>query len=164
MNRLMQYFNFVGVMVLVVLCAVQWRNNSRLVDQNADLERTRQEQLAKLAEQDKNLKGALSDLDDSRQQFSKSTADLKDAQAKLSADAIERTQLTAQRDQLKSNLNQWIAAVAERDAALKKQDASFLKLQQDRNEAVSKFNDLVAKYDGLVKELNEARARLAAAH
>ena len=38
------------------------------------------------------------------------------------------------------------------------------KLAGERNEAVARFNDLAGKYNGLVKDLNEARAKLAGGH
>ncbi len=66
MNRTLNYLNLVGVVLLAVLCALQWRRDSRLNLLAIDLEKTRQAQASKLAEQDAMLKQNASDLDDLR--------------------------------------------------------------------------------------------------
>jgi septal ring factor EnvC (AmiA/AmiB activator) len=135
MNRIIQYLNLFGVLALAVLCAAQWQTNGQLNGDVNRLDKTRIDQAAKIADQDATLKQTTADLDDSRQRLSISESDLKDATAKLAA-------ITAERDQLKANLQKWVAAVAARDDAIRK-------LSSDRDEAVKKYNDLVGKYNAL---------------
>ena len=161
MNRLLQIINFVGVLALAGLCAYQWKDNGRLHEEMDRLDRTRQEQAAKIADQEKTIAGNVTDLETARDNLSKSEASAKETQGKLSAEVAAnkqlttaRDQLTTERDQLKAAISQWSAAVSQRDDALKQAGVQMQKLLADRNEAVGKFNDLASKYNGVVKELN----------
>lgn len=170
MNRILQVLNFIGILILVGLCTVQWKDNGRLNAQGEDLERTRDEQAAKIADQDKTIKGLNSDLDDVRGKLATSDAALKETQGKLTAALTERDHLTAQRDQLtadvnayKANQEKWEAAVKERndriarDADEIKQDVERVKdAEAKRNDAVNQYNDLVNKYNAVVKQLDDA--------
>ena len=49
MNRMLQWVNFLGVLVLAGLCVVQWKVNRRLNLETADLERVRIAQDAKVS-------------------------------------------------------------------------------------------------------------------
>jgi chromosome segregation ATPase len=173
MSRFVSFVNFLGVALLVVLCGIQWKANRQLHLQATELEQTRLEQKAQLAERDKMIKGYLADLDDFRERVRLSESQLKELDDKLGAMTRERNrlvgerdQLLAQRDQMKATLDKWVAAVKERDAAIKDRDAALKdaavkaqKLMVDRNDAVSRFNELVGKYDTVVKDLNAARAK-----
>jgi uncharacterized coiled-coil DUF342 family protein len=159
MSRFMQWFNFAGIFALTVLCAFQWRTNLRLNLHVIDLGNTRLQQLAKIAEQDKTIKGEAADLDDFRERLTLSETALKEAEEKFNALANERDKLVAERDQLKANLDQWMAAVAARDAALKQANEQVKTLADARNDAVAKFNDLADKYNALVKEVEKARVK-----
>ena len=77
------YFNIPGVMSLAVLCAVQWQVNRRINLQAIDLEKTRQEQVLKIAEQDRTIKGYASDLEDFRRRLEQSDAALREAETKI---------------------------------------------------------------------------------
>jgi chromosome segregation ATPase len=168
MNRLLQIVNLLGVLALAGLCAYQWKDNGRLHGDLESLERTRQEQATKIADQEKTIQGNVADLEAVRDNLSKSEASLKETQGKLSAEMATNKQLTTARDQLaaeheqdKAAIEKWSAALALRDDALKKRDdalkeanAQMQKLMADRNDAVGKFNDLVSKYNGVVKQLN----------
>jgi hypothetical protein len=74
----------------------------------------------------------------------------------------EVRQLTQERDLLKASVTDSAAAVATRDERLKEFATQLEEVATGRSEAVTKFNDLAEKYNGVVKDLNEARARLAA--
>ncbi len=139
MNRFLAIFNGLGVGVLAVLCAVQWQANSRLENIVEQLDKTRIEQSAKIAEQDRTLKDNAADLEDLRQRLSMSESQLEKA--------------TAEGTQLKATLAKWMAAVKERDAALKQAGERIQKLAGERNEAIQKFNDLADKYNSLVKQM-----------
>ena len=164
MNRFLQILNFLGVLVLVWLCTFQWKDNGRLHAAGEDLERTRQEQAAKIAEQEKALQGYQADVDDLREKLSKSDANLKQTQGKLATATTERNQitaardqLTADRDQLKAAIEKWNAAVAQRDEAIKGAAEQVQKSQAERNEAVTRFNDLVTKYNAAIKDLESRK-------
>lgn len=164
MNKILQILNFLGVLVLVWLCTFQWKDNGRLHAAGEDLERTRQEQAAKIAEQEKALQGYQADVDDLREKLSKSDANLKQTQGKLATETTERNQiaaardqLTAERDQLKAAIEKWSAAVAQRDEVIKGAGEQVQKSQAERNEAVTRFNDLVTKYNATVKDLESRK-------
>lgn len=153
MNRFLQWFNLAGVLALAVLCVLQWRMNRQLnLDLNA-AEKTRQQQAARLDEQEKRLKGGASDLDGFREQLTRATTSLKETETKLAALDRQVKQLTNERDQLKTSVTNWAAAVSARDAQLKQAGTDLKKLAEDRNAAVLKFNELAAKQNELVKEL-----------
>jgi len=154
MNRLMNSFNFVGVLVLTVLCIIQWQANSQFNAQLNRANQTRLDQAAKLVEQEATLNQNATDLADVRQRLSLAEVDLKDAQDKLAASEQQCNGLIAQRDQLKATLDKWEAAIADRDRALKQAGDQIQTLTADRNQAVQKFNDLADKYNAVVKQLN----------
>ena len=161
MNRFLGYFNLFGVFALTLLSAAQWRTNSRLNLEEIELEKTRLEQVAKIAEQDKAIKGCAADLEEFRGRLTKADASLHDTESRLAATAAERdqlsedrTRLAEERGRLRANLDHWIAAVTERDKALKQAGEDIQKLCADRNEAVTRFNELVGKYNAMVKAAN----------
>jgi len=161
MNRLLTLVNFLGVLALAGLCALQWRTNTALTQTADRLEQTRLEQSAKIAEQEKSLKSITADLDDTRQKLTKSESSLTDAQRKIVADATEKSQILAQRDQLtqqrddlKTAVEKWTAAVSDRDHALNQANDQLQRAQNERNDAATKYNDLVTKYNQAVKDLS----------
>ena len=143
MTRFFLIFNFLGVAVLCVLCAAQWQTNSRLENSVEQLDKTRIEQSAKIAEQTITLKDDAADLSDLRQRLPMSESELKNA-------VTERDHFAAESKQLKTALDKWMAAVAARDAALRQAGDQIQKLSTERNDAVRKFNDLAGKYNALV--------------
>lgn len=143
MTRFFLIFNFLGVAVLCVLCAAQWQTNSRLENGVEQLDKTRIEQSAKIAEQTITLKDDAADLSDMRQRLSMSESELKNA-------VTERDHFAAEGKQLKTALDKWMAAVAARDTALRQAGDQIQKLSTERNDAVRKFNDLAGKYNALV--------------
>jgi chromosome segregation ATPase len=160
MNRPLTIINFLGVIVLAVLCAFQWSANRRVNLEASKLEKVRQEQVVKLGEKEKTLQGCMADLELFRGQLTQANSTLKDAETKVAANERAIHQLTTERDQLKSSVTNWAAAVSQRDEQLKKANDQLQKLADDRNGAVVKFNELARKYNDLVKNLDEARARL----
>jgi uncharacterized coiled-coil DUF342 family protein len=151
-NRFLQYCNLVGVVALAALCVVQWRANRQAWLQVGGLEQTRLEQAAKLAEQDKALKGCAADLDNFRDQLSRVHGALKETEAGLAVSERRSRQLTSECDQLKTSLTNWVAAVSAREEQLKKANEQVQKLADARNETVVKFNELAEKYNALTKD------------
>lgn len=161
MNRALSYINLGGVLLLAALAIGQWQVNRRANLQVIQLERIGQDQSAKIAEQDKTIKGQTADLETLREHLTKTQATLKETDTKLASTEKEVRQLSDERDQLRISVTNWAAAVTARDEQLKLANIELKKLGDDRNEVVGKFNDLAAKYNSVVKDLNEARARLA---
>src|ERR1700683_1420204 len=108
MNRLVTYFNFLGIVALAILCMIQWDANSRIYSQPHVTNRIRLEQAAKLNEQDATLNQNSTDLADLRQRLSLAASDLKDVSEKLDA-------ANQKRDQLKSEVDKTVAACTARD-------------------------------------------------
>lgn len=154
MNRFLQWFNLAGVLALAVLCALQWRVNRQLnLDLNA-AEKICRQQAARLDDTARRLKGGASDLDGFREQLTRATTSLKETEGKLAALDRQLKQLGSERDQLKTSVTGWAAAVAARDAQLKQAGTDLKKIADDRNATVLKFNEVATKHAELVKELD----------
>ena len=163
MSRIVQGLNLLGILALAALCGVQWHADHRLQMQLLGQEKSRIELADKLAEAERTIKGDVADLEDFRGRLTAADAALKDLQGKVKGDRTESDKVATERDQLKasagamkSTLDKWMAAVAERDQALKQLDAQVAKLAADRNDAVVKYNDLAAKYNAAEEELKKA--------
>jgi septal ring factor EnvC (AmiA/AmiB activator) len=137
MNRMLQWFNLLGVAALAGLCVVQWSVNRRVNLEAAALEQTRISQAAKIAEQDKTIHDQAADLDDFRQRLELSETELTDTLMKLNV-------VRADRDRLKSELDKWVAAVAQRDQTIKQAVVDIQKLVAERDDLVKKYNALVS--------------------
>ncbi len=162
MNRALPLLNLLGVLLLAGLCVVQWRDNRRLNLEAADLTRIRHEQAAKLEEQTKTITGLSADLDSFRTRLKDASEMVKVTDTKLRPLDREVRQLALERERLKASITNWSAAVTARDERLKEFADQAQELAAARNEAVTKFNELAEKHNAVVKDLNEARARLAA--
>jgi chromosome segregation ATPase len=168
MNRFLTVLNLLGVLALAGLCSVQWRVNRMANLEAARLEKTRLAQVATIAEQERTIRGQMADLDEFRARLTLAEQQQKETESKLLAMTAEKEKAVAQRDaatterdRLKAALVQWEAAVAERDKALKEAGDEIQKMAQERNDATVKYNDLAEKYNTLVKDLDEARKKLA---
>ena len=153
MNRFLHWFNLAGVLALAALCVLQWRMNRQL---NLDLraaEQARHQQTTRLEDQAKRLTGTTSDLDGFRDQLTRATTTLKQSETKLALAEQQLKQLTNERDQLKTSVTNWAAAVSARDAQLKQAGADQAKLAADRNATVLKFNEVAQRQNALVKDM-----------
>jgi chromosome segregation ATPase len=142
---------------------VQWRSSSRSDRRIQDLEQTRLEQDARLAQQTRQLAGAAADLEEFRKRLVEFEAALKETREARDVGTAQLRQVTTQRDQLKVALDQWTAAVAARDQALKQAGDQAQKLAEARDEAVGKFNELVARYNTLANQVRRAATQPAPA-
>ena len=161
MSRALTWINLSGVLLLAVLCALQWRTNRALNLQVNSLESTRIAQAAQLDEKAAALRGLTSDLDRFREQLGTTTLSQKDAETKLRASERLAAQLASERDQLKDSIAQWTAAVAARDERLTEASARIRDLSAKLNDTVAKYNALVASHNDLVKQVNDSRAAAA---
>jgi chromosome segregation ATPase len=155
MNRFLQWFNFAGVLLLVVLSVSQWSANREANLEINRLESVRISNEKVIAEKEQELLGAKSDLDSFREQLRDQSARLKKANDLATSNRREIAELSAERDQLKQAVESWSAAVADRDARLKEQNEMLRQLSADRNKAVTDFNQLGEKYNGVVADLNK---------
>jgi chromosome segregation ATPase len=139
-SRTLQVLNLLGVLAMAGLCVVQWQTNSRLGEDVTNLELTRRQLTAHIAEQDQRIAEDAADLDDFRQRLMLAESEMKDLQAKL-------TTVTMQRDQLKAAVDAYAAAVAERDKAIALQSADIKKLITERDQLAAQYNDLAKKFN-----------------
>ncbi len=160
MNRSLQLVNFVGVVALAVLCVFQWRGNRELNLEVNSLLKHRMEHVKTIENQEKEIKGCRSDLESFRELLARTNVEFKETEKKLHAADASVFQLTNERDQLRSSITNWAAAVSARDDQLKKLDEQLQSLATDRNEAVVRFNELAEKYNGVVKDLNDRTQQL----
>jgi chromosome segregation ATPase len=162
MNRALQYLNFFGVLVLAVLCAVQWQHDRQLNLQTIQLEKTRQAQQQKISEQEETARGLSADLADFKQRFKTEHDDLEDTKHKLRESENAVASLAAEREQLQESITNWTAAVAQRDALMKEANSRIEDVSTQLNVSIQKYNDLASNYNNVVKDLNEARSKSAA--
>ena len=169
--KLLQWINLFGVIALGALCIVQWQRDRQLNLQFNAVEKVRQSQEQKLAEQEKTARGLNDDLAQLKAQFQSTHTELTEARASLGKVDREHAQLLNERDQLKVSVTNWSQAVKERDMRLREasdqlRDVSarlndsvmkFNELATNYNASVKRFNDLATNYNDVVTQLNEAR-------
>ncbi len=161
MNRGLQFFNLFGVLALAVLCAVQWQSNRQLNLETNQLEKTRQTQQQKISEQEEAARGLTEDLSRFKEQVKAQHEDLDDAKKKLRETERAVAGLTAERNELRESVTNWVNAVAQRDALVKEANGRILELSTNLNASIQKFNELATNYNKTVQELNEAYAKSA---
>lgn len=155
MNRKLQFVNLFGVLALAALCVVQWRQNRQLNLGWNDLEKNRQAQEQKLAEQDKAMRGLTDDLARFKEQFTSAKGELTETKEKLNGAERTLLQVSTEREQLQINLTNWMNAVTERDAKLKEANERITEVVGRLNESVAKFNELVTNHNDVVARYNE---------
>lgn len=163
MNRKLQFVNLFGVIALVALCVVQWRQNRQLNLGLIDLEKTRQAQEGKIAEQDKAVRGLNEDLTRFKEQFTSAKSELTETREKLNRAERTLSQVSIERDLLQANLTNWINAVTERDAKLKEANERITEVVGRLNASVEKFNQLVTNHNDVVARYNELAQKNSAA-
>ena len=155
----LHHLNLVGVLILCGLCAGQWMHDRDLNLEINRLEHAGHEQSSRFAEQERSLRGLEADLTQFKGQITGSDAELKDTREKLRAAEVDLRQLIAERDQLKTSVSHWAAAVTVRDERLKKDTAQTRRLADELNVSILKFNTLATDHNAMVKDLNDLRAR-----
>lgn len=153
--RGLQYFNLLGVVAMAVLCVWQWRINRELNLQANRLDKDRQEQRARLDEQENKLKGQLADLEAFREHVKQAGMSLKSAESNLVVARHETMQLSSERDQLRESITNWAQAVTERDARLKQLAEQVQTVATERNDAIAKFNRVADQQNSVVNDLNQ---------
>jgi len=154
--------NLAGVLLLLGISIAGWRQNRAL---NLDINRLEEQTMTqnnKIADQEKSLREAASDLNEFKQQLGRAEIELQGDRAKLLESDRKAVQLTSERDQLKSNVTNWANAVAARDARIGELGEQSRALTEKLNESTGKFNALATNYNLVVKELNELRAHITA--
>lgn len=159
MNRKLQFVNLFGVLALAALCVVQWRQNRQLNLGLNELEKVRQAQEQKLAEQDKAMRGLTEDLARFKAQFTSAQGELAATREKLGVAERTLLQVSTEREQLQINLTNWMNAVTERDAKLKEANERITEVVGRLNESVAKFNQLVTNHHDVVARYNELAQR-----
>ncbi|MFO1487078.1 MAG: hypothetical protein U1F65_01235 [Verrucomicrobiota bacterium] len=155
MNRALPYLNLCGVVVLALLCGLQWRQNRRLNLDLNDALKTRLTQEQKLAESEQSLQGVNEDLARFKTQFTRTQEDLTAAREQQRSAERAQELATAERDQLKAGLTNWMHAVAERDTRLQEANDRITEVAGHLRESVQKFNLLVTNHNEVVARYNE---------
>lgn len=156
-NRFLQIANFLGVAALAGLCVAQWHANSRAVAAADRLQQIRQDQAGKIADQQKTIAADSTEMDDLHQRLSDAQAAAKSAQEKLARLTAQCDALQQQQAQFKSTLDQWQAALAQRDQTIRKAGDEIQKLAQQRDDAIRRGNDAVAQYNRLASSAASAQ-------
>jgi chromosome segregation ATPase len=160
MNRRLQWINLFGILALAVLCAAQWRVNRLLNLEINRMEQARMEQASKFEILTKTSLGQTNDIESLRAHLIRLTEELKETGDRLAASELQTRHATLERDQLKSAVTNWAAAIAGRDERLKQDAARLSQLAEQRNEAVNSFNELAERHNKLVLSWNSLQAKL----
>ncbi|HVS72093.1 MAG TPA: hypothetical protein VHQ47_12630 [Phycisphaerae bacterium] len=167
MKTVLTCINFLGVLTLASLCAIQWSASRTLHLELLGAQAAQQTLTAKLDDQTKTIAALHDDLDEFRSRINRTDDALQSTQKDLDTARQDVARLTSQRKDLqatvdaqKKALTQWSAAVNARDAALKASAARVEALAADRNAAVSRYNDLATQYNKAVDELKQAAASI----
>jgi septal ring factor EnvC (AmiA/AmiB activator) len=158
MSRRLQLANLVGVLVLVVICLLQWRRDRALnlaLNQN---EKVRLEQIEKIAAQEKQLQGLTDDLAGLKEHLLRTQEDLAEQRKRSQTLERDNLQLTADRAALQESVTNWMAAVTVRDERLTAANERIRDLAEQLNASVLKFNELATNYNDTVKALERLRA------
>ena len=159
MNGHFKYVNLVGVLVLAMLCAVQWVKDRRLNLEIEHLDQVRLDQSAKVDDQANQLRGLNDDLGELKTALA--TERVLRVQVEEKQQPLEATnrQLTIERDELKGVISNWANAVAVRDEHMKEANARIEQLAADLNASIRKYNGLVTNYNAAVQELDGTHSR-----
>lgn len=163
MNRVLTWLNLLGVLVLAVLCVVQWRANRQLSLDLIQVERHRLEQTAAAERLAEITAGQASDLADLRGHLARAAQEGRDARDQLALLERELDQSRAETDAVKSALTNWAAAVVARDERLQQAAEQLRAAVQERNDTVTWFNELAGRYNRLVQDYDALQERLASA-
>ena len=158
MNRRLQSLNLCGVLVLAIVCVLQWRRDRALNLEVNRIETTRLEQQGKLAEQEKNLRGLTDDLTLYQEQLGRARVELSESQKKLQETERENQRLSSAGEQLTQSVTNWANAVTERDKRLTEANGRIRELADQLNASILKFNQLATNYEAVIKVLDQARA------
>lgn len=164
MNRRLQILNLFGVAVLAVICVLQWKRDRALNLELNRNEKTRLEQQAKLAEQEKSLRGLTDDLALFKEQLARAQSEGGEAGRQLRELERENQLLTSVRNQLQESVTNWANAVSARDKLIAEANENVRTLNdrtraltEQLNASIQKFNELATNYNAVVGELNTAR-------
>lgn len=158
MNRRLQWLNLAGVLVLAVVCALQWRRDRAVNLELNSVVKTRLEQQTRLAEQASQIAGLSDDLATFKTQLTRTQQEAAELHNRLAQAERENLQLANDREQLRQSVTNWAAAVAVRDERLATANDRIRELAADLNTSVQKFNALATNYNAVVDDLNGLRA------
>lgn len=150
MNQRLAQLNLIGVVLLLLLCVGQWRENRRLNLEADELIRHQLEQTRKIQSQEHKLANLGEDLDAFRGKLDRQ----QNNERKVRTAEKQSQQLAAERDKLKAGLSNWTDAASIRDVRLAEANARIEKLSLDLNTAILKFNQLTTNYNAVVAQLH----------
>ncbi len=156
--RSLSFINFTGVLVLVILCAAQWQNNRQYNHEINRLESIRISQAELLSERNAAIKQHLEDTRVLKSQILELTDSLRTTEGQFRLETQKVAQLEIERNQLRENIEEWAAAVENRDLRIAENQEQIQELAQLQNEAVRQYNALAEDCNEVVKLLNERTA------
>jgi chromosome segregation ATPase len=157
MNRTLSFVNLAGVLVLALLCALQWQANRRLQHLAIELKNETAERARELNLKDQAVQAAKMDLDQFRQQLADTSTRLNDALTRAEASERELAELREQLEQHRITLTNWADAVQQRDQRLVELREQLQQIVTQRDDAIARFNDLAVKHNALVEQLEGTR-------
>jgi septal ring factor EnvC (AmiA/AmiB activator) len=158
LKRALPMLNFFGVLVLAVVCVVQWQRDRALNLEIQRLEKTRQQQEAKLAEQEKAARGLNEDLGQFKQRFQQIHGEATGSRTNLQRLERDHRQLIGERDQERdAQLKEAASQIRDLSARLNESVTRYNQLTTNYNAAIQRFNELATNYNSVVEQLNAAR-------
>lgn len=159
MNRFLSLFNLFGVVLLSVICGIQWETNRRLQLERLAQTKTQGELVAKIEEQASQIRDTNADRDRFREQLGKASGTRKELGDELAALRNERAAWLMERNTLRSNIVAWTDAVAARDARIQEVNQALERVARERNAQTEAFNRLAEKHNATVQRLNDLLAK-----
>lgn len=154
MNRTLARLNLLGILLLAVLCAAQWRANRAAHQELARQERAARAQAGELNEARKALAGTQEDLERFRGQLGQVTTEARDSGVRQRGLQQQLDQASAERDQLRGSVTNWAAAVEARDVRIIEANERLEKLALELDSTVGRFNALATEHNALVGRYN----------
>jgi chromosome segregation ATPase len=158
MNKSILYLNFLGVLVLGVICYLQYQLTARQHEQIDQLNINLGQSHSTIDDREKTIGSDLSQIADLHLKLDQANKALADKSTEFAQLADERDQIAQERDKVVAELQKWQDAVGQRDATIKAANASIASLTSDRDDAVAKYNDLAKQYNDVMSQLNALRA------
>jgi len=159
MNGGLKYLNLLGVVMLVVLCVVQWQRDRHLNLNVSRLDQIRTEQTTQINDQATALKGLNEDLGQLKTSLVAEQSLRQRVEQKAASVESANEQLVLERDQLKEAITNWSEAVVVRDQAMKQANARIEQLADQLNASIRKYNELVTNRNAAAKSPGAAHAQ-----
>ncbi len=154
MKRL-HWINALGVLLLAVLCLLQWSENRSL---KLQLEAGQAEKLRRgeiLVRLETEKKALTEDLDSFRSQLGASSRSGTETKQKLRQIEDEKSRLADTLQDLRQQVKTWQTASSERDARIAAMNKNVTELSADRDKTTAQYRELLLRLEECQKLLQE---------